>query len=321
MTTPLLIHVGYHKTATTWMQRRLFMPEHGWRQIAGHAEVFTHVVSPHGLVFDPAPMRALVAARAAAAGEGEALVISSEILSGNPFYGGRESDIYAERLAQIAPGARILVSIRNQLRILPSIYMQYILRGGTQTPERFFEGTDEPGYFGFSAAHFFYDRLVARYQELFGAGNVYLLTQESLLQDVDLAAENLARFCGNARFKKLVESARAASGVSYPEHAVPVLRRVNHVQSSTLNPTPVLGLGRTPKGLYRILGYLLRRQPLSGLLKTYRPVSSLVRHRFAGVYDESNRRLLAAAAHPLDLTGYPGLTTPPPPHSPASSPR
>lgn len=319
MTRPLLLHIGYHKTATTWMQRNLFVPAHGWRQLVDHAEVFTHVVGPHGLAFDPSPMRALIEARRSSVEPDEVPVISSEIMSGNPFFGGRESDVYAERLARIAPDARILISIRNQLRMLPSIYMQYILRGGTQTPERFFAGTDEPGYFGFSPGHLFYDRLVAKYQGLFGVGNVYLLTQESLLQDVDLAVETLARFCGNSRFEGLLESARAASGVSYPEHAAPVLRRVNHVQSSTLNPNPVLGFGRTPKGLYRILGYLLRRQPLSGFLKSYRPVSSFVRYQFVGVYDESNRLLLAAATHPIDLTGYPGITTPQPPHTAASS--
>lgn len=47
-----LIHVGYHKTATTWMQQLLFTPDHGFRQIAGHREVFDHIVGPHGLEFD-----------------------------------------------------------------------------------------------------------------------------------------------------------------------------------------------------------------------------------------------------------------------------
>src|SRR6056297_494955 len=101
--TPLLIHIGYHKTATTWMQHRLFLPEHGYRPLFGHQEVFDLFVRPHGLVFDPNPVRDVVNAALGAVQTGEAAVISSEILSGHPFFGGRESDVLAGRLAKVAP--------------------------------------------------------------------------------------------------------------------------------------------------------------------------------------------------------------------------
>lgn len=84
----LLIHIGYHKTATTWMQRQLFQPVHGYRQICGHQEVFDLIVKPHGLRFDPAPMQALISRGIESLAKGEVPVISSEILSGHPFQGG-----------------------------------------------------------------------------------------------------------------------------------------------------------------------------------------------------------------------------------------
>ncbi|MGB0440235.1 MAG: hypothetical protein ACPGFC_09065, partial [Paracoccaceae bacterium] len=110
MTHPLLFHVGYHKTATTWMQRKLFTPTYGYRQLAEHEDVWRDVVRPHGFRFDPAAMRDLLAARAQDLAPGEVPVVSSEILSGHPFQGGHENDVYAERLARIAPNARILIS-------------------------------------------------------------------------------------------------------------------------------------------------------------------------------------------------------------------
>lgn len=301
----LLLHVGYHKTATSWMQNLLFVPGHGYQQISTHKEVFSRIVQPHGLRFDPAPMRALIAERMAGLGEGEVPVISSEILSGHPFLGARESDVFAERLKQIAPDARILVSIRAQMSILPSVYMQYILRGGTMPYDRFFQGTEEPGYFGFSPEHFEYDRLIARYQALFGAENVYILTQESLKADMDGAVKALADFAGAVKFNGLMVSARRVHAASYPEYGVGVLRRLNHVQHSTLNPTPIISLGRTPRGLYKVAGYLLRRPPLSTLLADYRPVSTYVRARFQGHFTESNRQLSAIVTHPIDLSAYP----------------
>ncbi len=309
MSTPLTLHIGYHKTATSWMQRKLFVADHGYAQIADHADVFNHIVQPHGLDFDPAPMRDLIAARRGAMPMG-APIISSEILSGNPLFGGRESEAYAARLAQIAPDARIVISIRNQQRILPSVYMQYLLRGGTMTPAQFFAGTNEFGYFGFTPQHFAYDKLVALYQSLFGTQSVYVMTQESLQRDMDGAAQALADFTQNDAFTGLTDAARQVDGASYPEYASPVLRRINHVQRSTLNPAPIVSFGRTPQGLYRLAGYALKRAPLAGLLSGRTPVSDHVRTAFKGAFADSNQRLAQIAAHPLDLRGYDGFESP-----------
>lgn len=304
MTSPITFHIGYHKTATSWMQQRLFTPEHGYLQLADHAEIFEHLVQPHGLHFDPAPLRDLFAIRRKRLPQGGAAIVSSEIMSGHPFQGGHESDVYAERISQIAPDARILISIRAQMKILPSVYMQYLLRGGTMSPAQFYKGTDEPGYFGFTPRHFEYDLLVSHYQKLFGADRVHVLTQESIRDDMDAAARVLAEFTENVRLDTLSDTARMVYAASYPEYAAPVLRRLNHVQSSTLNPRPIVSFGKTPKGLYRGAGYLLRRPPLSSMLKGRRPVSDYVNKAFVGHYKESNARLAALVTHPLDLTGY-----------------
>lgn len=304
MAEPLLIHVGYHKTATTWMQRMLFMPVHGYRQLADHREVFRHIVQPHGLSFDPAPMQALIAERRAGLAPSEVPVISSEILSGHPFQGGHESDVFAERLHRIAPAARILISIRSQLRIMPSVYMQYLLRGGTMPWPMFFQGQDEVEYFGFTPEHFEYDQLLAKYQALFGAQNVYVQTQEGLSKQMEAEARALAAFAGNTSFSGLTPQARQIHVPSYPEYSAPVLRRINQVQSSVLNPAPLLRLGRTPGGLYRVAGYVLRRDPFKAMLQSRKPVSDYVRQTFTGHFTASNQRLAALIPHPVDLTDY-----------------
>ena len=300
---PLLIHVGYHKTATTWMQAELFQPAHGFRMLASHEEIFARVVQPHGLWFEPGPMQALIAEREAGLPEGHCAVVSSEILTGHPFHGGQMSDDYARRLKAIAPEARILISIRAQLRILPSIYMQYLLRGGTLTPERFFAGTDVPGFFGFRAEHFEYDRLVALYQALFGRDRVHVLTQESLQADIEAASAALAGFAGATAFAGLVERARKVRGASYPEYAAPVLRRVNHLRASPMNPGPALPLDPSGHRLFRAAGYALRKPPFPALLGSRKPVSAFVARSFAGRFAASNARL-AALVPGCDLSAY-----------------
>ncbi|SPH24404.1 hypothetical protein DEA8626_03456 [Defluviimonas aquaemixtae] len=291
----LLLHIGYHKTATSWMQQHLFVPEHGYVQIAHHPEVWRHVVAPHGLLFDPAGMQEVIRDGMAAVPEGKVPVISSEILSGHPFFGGMASDDYARRLKAIAPDARILISVRSQQSILTSVYMQYLLRGGTMSPQLFFAGDPELGFHGFRPEHFEYHRLIGLYQQLFGAENVHMITQESLVSDMDGAARRLARFAGNAEFDSVLPTRRAGYAPSYPEYAVPILRRINKFQKSVLTPAPIIGIGETPKGLYRIFGYILRRPPFAWLMKDLRPVSRHVEQTFKGRFDASNRKLAEIA--------------------------
>ncbi|HEY0435615.1 MAG TPA: hypothetical protein VGC92_03190 [Phenylobacterium sp.] len=301
---PLLIHVGYHKTATTWLQRILFQPDFGYTPIMSHEEVFAHLVKPHALVFDPEPVKALIDARRGRGAAGAADVISCEILSGNPFFGGRESDEYARRLKAVAPDARILLSIREQHRALASLYMQYISRAGTLTPKAFF--ADEPvmGYFAFAPEHFEYHRLVGFYRDLFGAENVHVSTQEALVRDSLQLARELGGFAGATGPKDLSEMSKDPVGVSQPESSAFLLRRINHFQSGPAGLGPVLDLGPVSNLAYRATG-ALARGPLKPLLKEVKPVTAFVAKRFAGRYEESNRALKAMVGERTDLTGYP----------------
>ncbi len=304
MTDRLFIHIGYHKTATTWMQRLLFVPGHGYHPLANHDQIFDQIIAPHGLRFDPGPMRRIIAAGLEKVPPSGVPVLSSELLCGNPFFGGRESEVYAERLKAIAPDARILISIRAQLQTLPSIYMQYLSRGGTMSCKQFFDGQPWRGYFTFDAGHFEYDHLIARYQSLFGAENVCVMTQESIKDDMAAAARQLAEFSGNADFHTLAPEAHQIRMASYPEHAAPFLRRANHVQRSILGPNPIVSLGETPGGLYQALGYVLKAPVIARRLKDYRPVTDYVRQHFAGRYTDSNARLATLTGGGLDLSRY-----------------
>ncbi len=289
----LLLHIGYHKTATSWMQQRLFVPEHGYRQVARHAEVWRHVVGTHGLLFEADAMRAAIRTGMSDLLEGEVPVISSEILSGHPFFGGIGSDVFAQRLKEIVPDARILISVRHQRRMLTSVYMQYLSRGGTMSPEKFFAGDPDLGFFGFRPEHLEYHRLVALYQELFGAENVHVISQESLARDMDGVARRLARCAGNEAFERVLPTHRSVYAPSYPEYGVPLLRRINKFQKSVLTPAPTVRFGTTPRGVYRLVGASMRRRPISTFLEKYRPVTNYVDRHFTGQFDESNRKLIS----------------------------
>jgi hypothetical protein len=297
--TRLLIHPGYHKTGTTWFQNTLFTPRFGYRPLMTHEEVFAALVRPHGLTFDAAAVRETIAGRRGGGEAGAVDVISSEILSGNPFYGGRESDLYAERLKAVAPDARILLTIREQTRALTSIYMQYLSRAGVLPPDRFF--ADEPvmGYFTFAPEHYEYHRLVRLYCDLFGRENVYVVTQEALARDPKKVAADLNAFAGGSGDFDLADLPTRPVAPSYPEGAAPVLRWINHFRAGPM------GNGMDMKGVstlaYKAVGSLSRNSPARDM----RPITRHVLQRFEGRFVESNRELKALMGDRIDLTGYP----------------
>ena len=226
-----VLHIGYHKTGTTWMQRVLFQPEFGFAQVTGHEEVSRHITAPHTFEFDAPATAAHFAQLIARVPEGTVPVISAEDLSGQPFYGGRRNVEFAHRLRALFPRARIVITIREQVKILVSVYMQYLSCSGTKPPEVFFRETEPPGYEAFSTVHFCYHHLVGLYRDLFGVDRVLVLTQEEMAGD-------LAGFIGKAvAFSRAIPRValpdRATrEAVSNPEFICSVLRRINHFRAN-----------------------------------------------------------------------------------------
>lgn len=201
---PLLLHIGYHKTGSTWLQRVLFdNAERGFTTETGeprHALVHDFVL-PDALAYDAEQVRdKFAAARAAALAQQETLVLSHERLSGYPSSGGHDRRMIADRLRETFPDARVLIVIREQRALIRSMYSQHITDGGTERLERFLH-RPEPGLGRkpwFDPAFYAFDRLIAYYRGLFGADRVLALPFELLVRDPQDFVDRLAAFCGHA---------------------------------------------------------------------------------------------------------------------------
>jgi Sulfotransferase family len=175
----LLVHIGYHKTGTTWLQREVFSsPATGFSQLGGAHRL----ISVNAFGFKPRKVRKLMERRIAEVHDrGLTPVLSSERLSGAPHFGGYDSEIIADRLAAVFPNARIMVVIREQKEMFLSIYKQYIRRGGAASFRQYL-APPRDGYWmpQFRFEYLEYHRLISRYQDLFGARNVLVLPYELL---------------------------------------------------------------------------------------------------------------------------------------------
>jgi hypothetical protein len=190
----LLIHPGFHKTGTTWLQDELFSDTRIFKSLMTHADVDRTIVAPHDFMFDPDAARDRIVAQSVA--DGRINVISSEILTGSPFYGMREGRSLVERLHRIAPDARILLTVRAQLPVLRAHYQQYVKRGGMLKPAAFYQPDCEPGYTGFDLDMMQYHLFAEYYAQLFGADNVLVLPQEVMAKDPDAFFAALTAFIG-----------------------------------------------------------------------------------------------------------------------------
>ena len=193
--TPLL-HPGYHKTGTTWMQRRLFIPEHGFAPIFDHVEIDRLIFQPGPYSYDAASVRALAEEKHARIGKDLVPVISSEIMSGQPYIGGRDGALIANRLKETFPEASVMISIREQLGLLPSLYMQYLQAGGTMPFAKFFAGRTVIGNYGFDPDFYEFDKFVGHYVRLFGQEHVMVHPMELLIRDPKAIVRGLRALTG-----------------------------------------------------------------------------------------------------------------------------
>lgn len=296
----LLIHPGFHKTATTWLQETVFSDERFFRSLMTHIEVSDLFVAPHDFAFDAERAKAAFEAKRADAKTGITDVISSEILSGNIITGSRDSKVIAQRVAAIGQPAKVLFTVRSQQRIAQSIYMQYLKRGGRLSIGDYLSFAPEPGYFWFDPGSLEFDRLVQAYADNFGAENVMVLPQELLSRDQTAYLRLLFGFAGLDEDKATSElKVASARGVSPPASGVPILRLANAFRNTQLNPGPESLLSWGGEVLQAV-GYRWRLGKDSADAKMKQTVKTILKGRYAS----SNARLQAFAPVDLAALGY-----------------
>ena len=294
----VLFHPGYHKTATTWLQNSLFSDHRLFDNLMSHAEIDALIVRPHELVFEPDQTRKLLNARVGRTAHA-INVVSSEIMLGNPFFGYRGTVETAQRLHQIHPDARILITVRRQPAILRSFYQQYLGRGGSMSAQAFFWPDEVPGYLGFDAALLEFDRVADCYERIFGKGRVLVLPQELLARSRKDFVNYLLHFCGAAPLPAdFTFREEGSAAKSPPLGSVPVLRWANRLRKTALNP----GAAGITAPLGNLLARLAWRQ---GLFSTrYRREIERAIAPLTGRFGAANARLQRYVPVDLAELGY-----------------
>ena len=194
----LLVHIGYPKALSTWLQTCLFKPELGYQLVGGASMVIRGLRAPAPFCFDGARARAFVDKHMDKTGPGMVPVISAEHISGNPERGGFDAEMLAHRLQQACPGAKILIIVRNQSDMIRSLYSGLIRTGGMPySIERMLTPVASTVTPQFNLDYLRYDALVSYYQQLFGPESVLVLPYEMFISQAEEFISRINAFSQN----------------------------------------------------------------------------------------------------------------------------
>lgn len=304
-----IVHIGYHKTATTWFQKAFYPAVRNARFIA-RGRVRAALLEVGAFHFDRA------AALAELGTDGiERVALCEEGLSGylhNGGLGGHLSKAVAERINTVLPHARIVIFIRSQPSIVAASYEQYVRGGGTYSLRRYafaqnyLKGARAEFHRAprFTFDHYEYGPLIAHYRALFGSENVHIYPFEAFRAD---RTTFLAGFARDLDLDVDIGAlAMRSTNRAYGLRVIDAVRILNLLTSRTVIDKQYLAHLPYWYGLVRGIGEGLNALPLLGRSAGAeavlgREVHDWVRQR----YWQSNRALMAATGLPLDAYNYP----------------
>ncbi|WP_174613039.1 sulfotransferase domain-containing protein [Virgibacillus ihumii] len=297
----IFLHLGYHKTATTFLQQYIFpgMQKVNYikqKDIKPDLRVLRlrrkisdeHIakIRRHFLSFD----------------NGQPLLISYEGLSGSPFAAKKtkkQRGILRDLRRVFPPekfDVRIIIGIREQADLFSSLYVQYIHQGGVLTAENYLKYCENNG----SIQNFEFNRYLSLIEKTFGNDSLYIMMYEHFKQDANKEMLKLLNFMGEDKIPAYNQSTGVRkSNKSYGLLQVKIARRLNRYFKSALHKEGTIPAVRIPK-LGKLSPRLFLQNKLSFSLhyKKYELPDSLqqtIQERFA----EENRKL--AEKYQLDL--------------------
>lgn len=300
---PPLVHIGYHKTGTKWLEHRLFHPEHATFYMTPEMrEWCDRFALDNPFEFDVAELRSQYQALTEAGRvRGRQPVLQMERLSGHPHSGGFDSRAIADRLHATFPSARVLIVVREQVEMIVSCYKQGVDVALGVPLERYIH----PPTSGrrlvptFEFRHFAYHHLVAYYQNLFGRERVRVLPFEWLELEPAAFVGAIAHLVGRD----------APTGYdTQPVHeslggfACALRWRLNRwLVRSALNPAGFSESRRVRRACNRLAR---AASPLTLDRVCDRRMEARVREATGDFYRESNRKLAELARLDLAKLGY-----------------
>lgn len=215
-----LIHVGYPKALSSWMQKWLFTPENGFCKTLDSLTLQLFLIDATPFTFDRTKAKVWIAKTLRETPDSEQLqqVMTGESLVGHTHCGGYNAKTNADRLKELCPQAKILIVVREQKAAIRSLYKTFVIWGMPHSIDRILRPLEPNLSPQFNLDFLRYDLLVAYYQELYDKDNVLVLPYERFNEDGAGFLRDIFTFCGMENSEEKIKK-------------LPVKRRVNRGQT------------------------------------------------------------------------------------------
>jgi len=300
-----LIHIGYHKTASSFLQKEVFSNTKLPFNLIGRNLIVQEIVKKNLFFFNADKTRCSLNKNFQ---QNKVNVLSLENLVGNPHSGGYSGYDNFLKLKLLYPDAKIFICIREQNSMILSTYKQYIKSFGTLSLKRYLRQTEKGSNVlpAFDLKHFCYDGLINAYSEAFGEDNVLVLPYELLNKNPGQFLEQLFGFAGlSANCVQLVNFQRKRK-TAMPNLTLGVKRRYNRMFTRTrLNPHGWFSFTTQTGTLpFKTLAFLERKLGRNFQKRTDKKQLQLIKKVVADFYAESNRRTIDLIKTDLKTYNY-----------------
>jgi hypothetical protein len=223
----LLIHIGYPKTASTWLQNCVFNGQDSpFFSLPAEEGIQQFVLANEFCFCAELARESFRLYLEEAANQYRIPVLSNEILTGDQIKERYWGKIVADRIFATFLKAKILIIIREQKSMILSSYREYVMQGGTEKLARFIgSGYEKPGFGSICRLDFLeYDLLISYYQKLFGSENLLALPFELLKYNRQVFIQKILDFVGIEESGNYSETPQ---NIGYNALTIAFRRRVN----------------------------------------------------------------------------------------------
>jgi hypothetical protein len=247
----VLIHTGYVKTGSTWLQTKIFNNEDLGFALVCDRSLLTHqIIYPPFFEYNIEVIQQHINENLRHINDDKVPVLSHERLAGSAISGGFDGTIIAERLLELFPKAKILIVIREQVSHILSTYKEYVNQGGTCSLQKFLFPPEGRALPLFNFRFYEFHKLIEHYHSLWGRENILVLPFELLVQRPLDFYNSIATFVGAKNVSSILcDRVRISKG----SFAVSLERRLNRLfYRSNVNASASFKIPKIKRFIQRI---------------------------------------------------------------------
>lgn len=225
----IIVHIGYHKTGTTYLQKKIYPNIQNLKYYDYLSEnLFPGMSSKSSFDVDLDRINEKLNSLGH-----DRILYSQEGLVGPLFYNsGINAKEIADNLKKLNV-SKIIITLRNQVSLIDSIYRQYIQEGGVARFNHFIKGWR----YSFDLDHLNFYRLINYYSSLFGKENVLIILSEQIRENEAEVIRQLENFTNGTYIENNKNLNPRQSNISLSNLSIILLRFINHFTYSNHRPS------------------------------------------------------------------------------------